>query len=96
MPKGGRRDNAGRPPGARNKRTLETVAKAEASGLMPLDYMLSVLRNEAEPTDRRQWAAQQAAPYVHARLSHVDANHQGKMTQKVTFEWTPPGEGDED
>ncbi len=37
------------------------------AGLLPLDYMLEVLRDpEASPADKR-WAAEKAAPYLHAR-----------------------------
>ncbi|MEQ9327545.1 MAG: hypothetical protein RJQ21_09635 [Rhodospirillales bacterium] len=39
--------------------------------LTPLDFMLRTLRDEnAAPEDRR-WAAQQALPYMHPRLSTV-------------------------
>ncbi len=62
----------GRKPGVPNKRTAETIAKASASGLTPLDYMLSVLRDPEARREERMDAASKAAPYVHARLSAVD------------------------
>lgn len=41
---------------------------------MPLDYMLSMLRDETlEPTARFE-AAKAAAPYVHAKLANVELN----------------------
>ena len=69
---GGARPGAGRKPGIPNKRTQETIAKVEASGLMPLDYMLSVLRDPGAPVEQRMDAAHKAAPYVHARLTAVE------------------------
>jgi hypothetical protein len=51
------------------------MAEVEASGLTPLEYMLSVLRDETMDTERRDWAAEKAAPYVHARLASIEAKH---------------------
>lgn len=84
MGHGGVRPGGGRPKGARNKRTQETIAKVEASGLMPLDYMLDVLRNSTNIEDKK-WAAQQAAPYIHAKLiaSH---NTDGKEKKSI-WDW---------
>ena len=70
--KGGARPGAGRKPGIPNKRTQENIAKAEASGLMPLEYMLSVLRNDQLDHETRMEAAKNAAPYVHAKLSSTE------------------------
>jgi hypothetical protein len=56
VPRGGKREGAGRPKGARNKKTLALIAAIEASGLTPLDYMLAVMRNPEEPVERRmEW-----------------------------------------
>ncbi|WP_245488377.1 hypothetical protein [Mesorhizobium sp. Pch-S] len=74
MARGGKREGAGRKAGAPNKRTAEITAKAEASGLMPLEFMLSVLRDEMETAENRRWAAEKAAPYLHARLANVEMN----------------------
>lgn len=76
MSKGGKRDGAGRKAGTPNKKTAETAAKVEASGLTPLDFMLSVLRDENAAMESRCWAAEKAAPYVHAKLASVE--HTGK------------------
>ena len=40
---------------------------------MPLDYMLSILRDVEQDEEKRRWAAQQAAPYCHPRLTTIDA-----------------------
>lgn len=69
MSSGGKRPGAGRPAGVRNRKTMETIQAIEQSGLTPLDYMLSVMRNTGlEPTMRLD-AAKAAAPYCHARLA---------------------------
>jgi hypothetical protein len=55
----------------------ETARKAAAEGgIMPLEFMLNVLRDEAVPRDERMDAAKAAAPYVHAKLASVE--HTGK------------------
>lgn len=68
----------GRVKGVPNRATAAKVAEIEASGLTPLDYMLSVLRDEANPLDVRLDAANKAAAYVHPKLAAVE--HSGKMT----------------
>jgi hypothetical protein len=56
----------------------------EASGLMPLEYMLTVLRDEnAEPKERFA-AAQAAAPYCHAKLASVE--YKGDADAPLTVE----------
>lgn len=74
----------GRQKGTPNRRNAEVTAKAEASGLTPLDFMLQVLRDEGQSFDNRAWAAEKAAPYVHAKLSSVV--HQGDPDRPVITE----------
>jgi hypothetical protein len=62
----------GRKAGTPNKITVKREAELAASGLMPLDHMLSILRNEKETAGRRDWAAEKAAPYCDPRLSVAD------------------------
>ena len=47
MPKGGKREGAGRPQGALNKITEEARAQAEQLGCKPLDVMLSMIKSES-------------------------------------------------
>ena len=83
MARGGKRDGAGRPSGAVTKRTRAVAEKASKAGLTPLEYMLGVLRDEgADPKDR-MWAAEKAAPYVHAKLASVE--HTGKDGGPIAF-----------
>lgn len=64
----------GRQKGSQNKATAKKEAEIAASGLTPLDYMLGVLRDEKMPTERRDWAAEKAAPYVHPKLASTELN----------------------
>ena len=76
----------GRKKGVPNKATAQKAAAVAESGLTPLDYMLSLLREEPpEDADLEQKlamsamrfeAAKAAAPYVHPRLAAVE--HTGK------------------
>lgn len=51
------------------------VSTAEASPsnaiMSPLDYLLSILRDEQQPQSARVEAAKAAAPYLHPRLAQV-------------------------
>lgn len=76
---GGARPGAGRKPGGKNKSTVERELRAEhgvqaaiATGIMPLDVLLTVMRGgpEAAAISERQYeAAVAAAPYLHAKLA---------------------------
>ena len=65
---GGHRPGAGRPKGSLNKLDSAARAWAQESGLLPLEYLLGVMRDDGQPQDIRMDAAKAAAPYVHARL----------------------------
>lgn len=71
---GGARPGSGRKPGATNKRTVEMLETARANGIMPLDYLLSIMRNSKQEEDVRMDAAKAAAPYLHPKLSSVEMN----------------------
>jgi hypothetical protein len=75
MARGGNRPGAGRKPGAPNKATAERQQAVAASGVTPLEYMLSVMRDETISADRRDDIAKAAAPYVHPKLASVE--HKG-------------------
>jgi hypothetical protein len=76
MARGGKREGAGRKAGSVTTKTREIADKAAAEGLTPLDYMLKLLRDEDQPKEDRMWAAEKAAPYVHAKLASVE--HKGE------------------
>jgi hypothetical protein len=75
MAHGGRRPGAGRKKGQVSKQTEVRKAiamRALSAGLSPLDYMLSILRDETQEQSARFNAAKEAAPYVHPRLAAVE------------------------
>lgn len=68
---GGKRAGAGRKKGIPNKTNKTVRERAAASGQMPLDYMLEIMRNPKIAKARRDWAAEKSAPYLHSRLQAV-------------------------
>jgi hypothetical protein len=50
----------------------EARAKAQESGMMPLDYLLSIMHDEMQDAAVRRDAAKAAAPYCHARLASTE------------------------
>ena len=88
--RGGARKNAGRKPGAATTKTREIANKASEAGITPLEYILSVMRDETTEPRERLSAAVAAAPYMHAKLSSVEVS--GKdggpidHSLRVTFE----------
>ena len=83
MSRGGKRQGAGRKPGATTTKTREIADKAAAGGITPLEFMLSVLRDESAPTDARFEAAKQAAPYIHPKLSSIEAKIDADVRRSV-------------
>lgn len=77
----------GRPKGAPNKASAAKAAEVEASGLTPLDYLLSVMRNVGGDEVRRIDAAKAAAPYVHPRLSNVDLGNKDDKPFEQVIRW---------
>ncbi|SRR5258708_10899904 len=71
MPRGSQpgEHRGGRQKGTPNKKTREFIERIAASGLVPLEYMLSVMRDEKQPQDVRMEMAKAAAPFVHPRLT---------------------------
>jgi hypothetical protein len=67
------RKTGGRQKGARNRATEEARAAAAATGALPLDYMLTVMRDPRVDDKRPDAMAMAAAPYLHPKLSSVDA-----------------------
>jgi hypothetical protein len=76
MARGGRREGAGRKPGSVSRLDAEARKRA-AMGLLPLDYILSVMRDEKVDRHTRIDAAKAAAPYCHARLANVEVTGGG-------------------
>ncbi len=85
MALGGKREGAGRKKGVPNKSTIARLEAERTSGLMPLDYMLQVLRDETADIRRREWASNAAAPYLHSRLATTE--HTGKDGGPIIISW---------
>lgn len=95
MAKGGVRPGAGRRPGIKNRKTVESMEAVKASGLTPLDYMLSILRDENAAPDARFSAATAAAPYCHPRLAAIEHSGELAVTHEAALNELD-GEGEED
>lgn len=61
-----------------NRLAKDAQERAAASGILPLDYLLSIMRDENADEAKRIDAAKAAAPYVHPKRSPVDS--EGKDT----------------
>lgn len=77
----------GREKGTPNKATLLRQAEIAASGEIPLDYMLRVMRDRTVDFSRRDEMARAAAPYVHARLAAIE--HSGEVARPTVVR-SPP------
>lgn len=75
--RGGVRPGSGRKKGQPNKRTAEAQEKAKEAGITPLDYLLSVMTDSSDEKMRMS-AAIAAAPYIHAKLSSIEATVEHK------------------
>jgi len=82
----------GKKKGSKHKKTLEIEFRSRAQGIMPLDYMLQVMRDEKADPVRRDDMARSAAPYLHARRAPEDK--QGKTVPPMVYV-TPNLESDD-
>ncbi|PWE52895.1 hypothetical protein DEM27_28670 [Metarhizobium album] len=83
--RGGKREGAGRPEGSPNKATAARQQEIADSGMTPLDYLLSVMRDPDEGQDTRLEAAKAAAPYVHPKLASIQ--HAGTVGFMTHEDW---------
>ena len=67
------RKTGGRQKGTLNQRTQIVLEVVEQGGLTPLEYLLSVMRDEAATKPERLEAAKAAAPYVTRAISSIEA-----------------------
>lgn len=89
---GGVRPGSGRKKGSPNKKTAALQKAVAETGLTPLEYMLTVMRNDLEEPRTRLNAALGAAPYVHAKLSSIELSgvNGGPMETVTTIELIAP------
>ena len=81
----------GRKKGSRNKRTL--AIEKGAKGMLPLDFMLKVMRDPKQKIELRCEMAKSAAPYLHARRAPEDKG--GHAVMPVVIYEHPDLEGPE-
>ena len=89
MPRGGPRPGAGRRKNVPNKASAERAAAVQGTGQTPLDVMIETMRHfralgaKHQTTDEAKSAeylklaaavAKDAGPYVHQKLSSIDAS----------------------
>ena len=85
---GGKREGAGRPLGSKSKtlwKTMEDMASKYQHS--PLDYLLSVLNNPASSPDRKMYAAEKAAPYVHPKLANTTSKIGTDEPIQIKVQW---------
>ena len=92
---GGSRPGAGRPKGSRDKLTtamaqaVSEVKEATAlirRGVLPLEFLLKVMRDSRYPTELRLRAAGAAAPYVHPKMPQAVVVAPEAKIEKVILE----------
>src|SRR5262245_37628630 len=88
MPGGGSKPGerrGGRQQGTPNKVNALKRAEIPASGELPLDYKLRIMRDESVGPERRDHMARCAAPYLHAKLQAIEQSGEDKGPLKVTI-----------
>ncbi len=68
---GGKRAGAGRPHGDKDRRDATILARRQAPGIDPLEYLLTLVGDVKLDTDTRRQAARDAVPYLRPRLNAV-------------------------
>ncbi len=68
---GGKRSGAGRKKGVSNKVTAALRAKLMAGGILPLEFLLGLMRDPTQPLAIRIEAAKAASPFLHAKLQAI-------------------------
>lgn len=100
MARGGKREGAGRRKGTvteQTRRKLELAAKAESEGVTPIEIMLTLMRTLwDQATDdsgkvvnigkamQANVVAKDAAPFIHPKLSSVQATVDADVNATVT------------
>ena len=84
----GKRPGAGRPLGAKTKKLWKSMEEmAGKYQHSPLDYLLSVLNNPASSPDRKMYAAEKAAPFVHPRLASTTSRVGIDEPVQIKVQW---------
>lgn len=81
--RGGKRLGAGRKKGTPNKSSRARQEQAAAGGIMPVDFLLTLMRDRTLPNSTRMEAAVKVAPYIHPRLAPIESTESGSFTALV-------------
>ena len=85
---GGKREGAGRPIGSKSTKPWKGMLElAEKHNTSPLDYMLGVLNNPMSSPDKKLYAAEKAAPYIHPRLASSTSRIGSDEPIEIKVEW---------
>jgi hypothetical protein len=77
-------NKAGRPPGSRNRQSVELLNQLKADGhILPAPFLASVVSDVTARRDLRVTAAGLLAPYVHSRLAMIP--HSATMPEGYTL-----------
>ncbi len=90
--RGGYRPGAGRKKGSGTVKGAKAEAREKAAleGILPVEYMLKVMRDARVPKQRRDAMAIAAAPYLHSKLSSVELkNKKGEALRMVSETMSP-------
>jgi hypothetical protein len=71
----------GRKKGSRNKSTMVREEELAASGELPRDYMLRIMRDPNADDHRRDEMAKAVAPFVHPRFATI--SHTGDSEKPI-------------
>ena len=74
---GGKRKGSGRKRGVQNRVNAALREKIMANGILPLEFLLSIMRDSKNPDQMRLEAAVKAAPFCHPKLQAIQHTGQG-------------------
>ena len=94
---GGKRPGAGRPFGSKTKKLWKSMEEMSVKYQhSPLDYMLAVLNNPMSSPERKMYAAEKAAPFVHPRLASSTSKIGSDEPIEIKVEWQKDQENKKD
>ena len=86
MPRGGKREGAGRKVGSKLQKTAAIAHRLAEAGQTPLEYVLSVMWDDSQTTQVRLQCAQVAMPYIHPRVAQVQNLTQNNVQVNQNFQ----------
>ena len=65
---------------------MEILSGAASEGVKPVEYMLSIMRDDNADGKARAWAAEKAAPFIHPRPAPIARSIQMDLPDTATVE----------